>query len=591
MKKKLFSRLTAFFMAAVLLFFQGNTLLAEAASDTQNLTFGSETLYEEVKSSLDDDSIPYTDLGNNTLQMSQSDINSVTSLIIYPLSTRLFTLKGIEQFPNLTELKIYNANLCSVEDESILIQLCPQLTTLSIRSSYINSSLLTTIDFSNLESLTLRDMYMEDYHQQFIRDISWMAQQDFSKLKYLSLECNSITDISYLTADHFPNLKELYLNTNNITNIDPLFCFTNLSALGLSENPLTDESITNIGRLTNLQLLTIGSLSKYLGISHYWTFSNNWRGSITTVEPFKALLNNNTDVNFYHQPITDFAGFENNDKELFHSLYYQLPNSYEGGVSVDVSTVTDEHTPLGVLKRTLDPTDPLYCSSYSLTNCTFSNGKITFDNDQTYACISINDGRLTDSSFYFSVTPASITPTVAYNVTEGANGTVTYGEAKEYTFRIDGDLSKFSSISVDGTVLADTNYTTQSGSTIITLNSFYMETLPVGEHTFLFTFTDGSATTTLTVKTAESTLNPSPELHEPAPTSSESTFGSLDTTGQEVTTPQSTTTQAPVTPTAPKTGDDTNILLPAIAILLASSVCSILYFKKYKLSKRLIVST
>lgn len=55
-------------------------------------------------------------------------------------------------------------------------------------------------------------------------------------------------------------------------------------------------------------------------------------------------------------------------------------------------------------------------------------------------------------------------------------------------------------VEIDGKTVATKNYTAKSGSTIITFNEDYMNTLKVGKHTLETNYTDGSAETTLTVK-------------------------------------------------------------------------------------------
>ena len=59
----------------------------------------------------------------------------------------------------------------------------------------------------------------------------------------------------------------------------------------------------------------------------------------------------------------------------------------------------------------------------------------------------------------------------------------------------------FKGILVDGTEVAESNYTAVNGSVIVTLKSAYLNTLSVGDHTLTIRFSDGSdITTTFTVK-------------------------------------------------------------------------------------------
>ena len=55
-------------------------------------------------------------------------------------------------------------------------------------------------------------------------------------------------------------------------------------------------------------------------------------------------------------------------------------------------------------------------------------------------------------------------------------------------------------VKVDGTLVDAKNYTVKEGSTIVTLKADYLNTLSVGTHTFEILWTDGSASTTFTIK-------------------------------------------------------------------------------------------
>lgn len=68
------------------------------------------------------------------------------------------------------------------------------------------------------------------------------------------------------------------------------------------------------------------------------------------------------------------------------------------------------------------------------------------------------------------------------------------------TLRINGDFSKFLSVYVDDIYVNPSNYTANSGSTIITFSKAYLNSLSVGTHTVVVNFTDGYAETTLTIE-------------------------------------------------------------------------------------------
>ena len=89
-----------------------------------------------------------------------------------------------------------------------------------------------------------------------------------------------------------------------------------------------------------------------------------------------------------------------------------------------------------------------------------------------------------------------------YKFTEGANQIYTIDESKNAIFRIDADFSLFDGkVYIDGTLIDAKNYKAESGSTVITLNKEYVDTLSAGEHTIKVEFSDsGSATTKFEVK-------------------------------------------------------------------------------------------
>ena len=86
-----------------------------------------------------------------------------------------------------------------------------------------------------------------------------------------------------------------------------------------------------------------------------------------------------------------------------------------------------------------------------------------------------------------------------YKVIEGANQKYTIDESKNATFRINAEYNIFENggkVYVDNTLVDNNNYTSKSGSTIITLKDAYLKTLSVGEHTLKVAFTDSGEATT-----------------------------------------------------------------------------------------------
>lgn len=90
---------------------------------------------------------------------------------------------------------------------------------------------------------------------------------------------------------------------------------------------------------------------------------------------------------------------------------------------------------------------------------------------------------------------------IEYKVIEGADQTYTIDQSAEARFRINADYSLFDKkVYVDDILVDGANYTSESGSTIITFSKEYIDTLAIGQHTLKVAFTDGGeAKTTFTI--------------------------------------------------------------------------------------------
>lgn len=89
---------------------------------------------------------------------------------------------------------------------------------------------------------------------------------------------------------------------------------------------------------------------------------------------------------------------------------------------------------------------------------------------------------------------------VDYDILDGANSSWTQNSDRSLSIRGSGAFSKFVGVKVDGSLVDAKNYTVKEGSTIVTLKADYLNTLSVGTHTFEILWTDGSASTTFTIK-------------------------------------------------------------------------------------------
>ena len=102
-----------------------------------------------------------------------------------------------------------------------------------------------------------------------------------------------------------------------------------------------------------------------------------------------------------------------------------------------------------------------------------------------------------------TLTGAETPETPEYRITAGTRSVWTMGNEDGLTFRANGALDKFTGIQVDGKILDSDAYTVDSGSTVVTLEPTYLETLTEGKHHLTVLYTDGQCGTSFTVQAAE----------------------------------------------------------------------------------------
>ena len=92
-----------------------------------------------------------------------------------------------------------------------------------------------------------------------------------------------------------------------------------------------------------------------------------------------------------------------------------------------------------------------------------------------------------------------------YGIISGANQTIKKGS--ELTVRADGELDNLKEIKVDNKVVPTDKYKLTKGSTIVTLDKSYIETLSNGEHTLTFVYNDGEVETKFNIEKEEKNPN------------------------------------------------------------------------------------
>ena len=146
-----------------------------------------------------------------------------------------------------------------------------------------------------------------------------------------------------------------------------------------------------------------------------------------------------------------------------------------------------------------------------------------------------------------------------------ANQKYTINENDTLTFRINADYSLFENggkVYVDDKLVSTDNYSSKSGSTIITFTKDYMSSLSEGEHTLKVAFNNGgTATTKFTVAKASTTTE-------------ETTPTSTTETAKEITTSNN-----------PKTGDNIITIFSIFAIATLGAFTTIKLNKNRKVRK------
>lgn len=166
-----------------------------------------------------------------------------------------------------------------------------------------------------------------------------------------------------------------------------------------------------------------------------------------------------------------------------------------------------------------------------------------------------------------------------YSIISGNGQTVTKNEAAEFVSNADFD--RFTEVKVDGEVVAQSNYTAVSGSTKVTFNAEYINTLSVGEHSLAIVSNNGEATTAFTVKAAPTTANDgtsvSDESNKTATQNSTQSDGDVSSEAGKV---DKNSVENP------KTGAESEISLWVLTMLMSTAICGGAVIKRKKKTEK-----
>ena len=245
----------------------------------------------------------------------------------------------------------------------------------------------------------------------------------------------------------------------------------------------------------------------------------------------------------YYNPMVDAELSEGYDIQAGYTVSIPLTD-YEGETLSGTLTIP---LPKGYDGATARIKNGAAASSYTATTVTFP---LTLD-------VSGNTAEAFELLIEYKEAQEPVQPPV---IIAGANGSWQKSGTDGLSFTSDAEYADFLKVMVDGKELKTTDYTVKEGSTIVTLNAAYLETLSVGKHTLEIESKNGIAKTEFTITAAQT--------------------GGSDQTGSD-TTPQEPDKNGGDT-TSPQTGDSSNILLWVALLFLSGGALSAVTYKKKK---------
>ena len=239
----------------------------------------------------------------------------------------------------------------------------------------------------------------------------------------------------------------------------------------------------------------------------------------------------------YYYPMIDAQLSEGYDIQAGYTVSIPLEN-YEDTTLSGTLTIP---LPQGYDGATARIKGGASASSYTATTVTFP---LTLD-------VSGNTAEAFELLIEYKDAQEPLQPPV---IIAGANGSWQKSGTDGLSFTSNAAFADFIKVQVDGKDLDASNYTVKEGSTIVTLNAAYLNTLSVGKHTLSIVSANGTATTEFTITAAQ--------------TGGDDQTGGDNQTGG--TTPQEPGKNEGAV-TSPQTGDSSNAVL-WIALLFASGV-------------------
>lgn len=251
----------------------------------------------------------------------------------------------------------------------------------------------------------------------------------------------------------------------------------------------------------------------------------------------------------YYYPMIDAELSEGYDIQAGYTVSIPLEN-YQGETLSGTLTVP---LPKGYDGATARIKNGASASSCTATTVTFP---LTLD-------VSSNTAEAFELLIEYKEAQEPVVPDAPV-IIKGANGTWQKGGKDGLSFTSNVAFADFIKVQVDGKDLDASNYTVKEGSTIVTLNAAYLNTLSVGKHTLSIVSANGTATTEFTITAVQG--------------------GNDSQTGGDTTPQEPGKNEGAVT--SPQTGDNSNMLLWVALLFVSGGVLTAATYRKKKHAKR-----
>jgi len=214
-------------------------LSPKTSSNTQSNDYSEEDFLWDLEQNLEKAIRKSINLLDYRKVITQRQVKATQELTL--TEGKISSLKGIEEFTNLTNLDLSSNNFSNEQ-----LQYLENLTNLEVLRLDSNnlSDLKAIANLTKLRELSLNNNQIED--------ISILA--NLTQLESLSLNYNSVSAIEVVKK--LTNLKEIYLDGNKISGLGAIATLTKLEILSGNDNEIAtlDDFIHNLSQLRYLSL-------------------------------------------------------------------------------------------------------------------------------------------------------------------------------------------------------------------------------------------------------------------------------------------------------------------------------------------------